>query len=368
MNNYQDLLFNTFYYEVPVGTTCTFEVCEFDWNTLNLSTKTTTLTATSAAYYENPVLYYDIYSYKSTTDTSKKANIAYMVYNLFDAAFDDEIKKAFDLFKEASAEIGDMDYLILDLRFNGGGNVASCRYLSSIIAGTDAMNGSKPKVFMYSRYNDERMAEQGRDKSDYTTYKSDDFDSSAAAAYNFPFKEIYVITTYDTASSSELVINALRGIDMKVTLVGGTTNGKNVGMEVLSTESSGAIDGNHYVFAPISIQIYNCKGESDYDNGFTPEGKLNCADDYDSMPIVAWGTHTVEISGDRPGETQAILPDFFSVALNDILIKEFSAQSSVKKLSTPSAGLMPVKATRMATPKYEKDIFRTNMWRMAEEE
>ena len=364
MNNYQDLLFNTFYYEVPVGTTCTFEVCEFDWNTLNLSTKTTTLTATSAAYYENPVLYYDIFSYKSTTDTSKKANIAYMVYNLFDAAFDDEIKKAFDLFKEASAEIGDMDYLILDLRYNGGGNVASCRYLSSIIAGTDAMNGSKPKVFMYSRYNDERMAEQGRDKSDYTTYKSDDFDSSAAAAYNFPFKEIYVIGTGDTASSSEMLINGLRGIGEKVVLVGGTTNGKNVGMEVWNTQNTavGSIDGNHYTFAPISFQAYNCKGESNFDNGFVPD--IECQSTYDGYPPVDWGTYYIEAL--YQGQKVYYMPDYFSKALDTILSKEFPQTASVKRVSSREASLN-TKIRRMAAPERKQDIFRNNAWVVAEE-
>ena len=365
-SNYSTMWIENFLYEVPVGTECKLEVQEFNWMTLNLGTARE-ITITSASYCENPVLFYDVVSYKSTVNESKKLNIAYLVYNIFDAAYDDEIKKAFDAFSTISAEIGSIEYLILDLRYNGGGQLSSCCYLSSIIAGANALNGNQPKVFTYSRYNDERMAEQGRNKNDYTTYKKDDFDKAAATAYNFPFKEIYVITTFDTASSSELVINALRGIGMKVTLVGGTTNGKNVGMEVMSTQSSGAIDGSHYTFAPITFQIYNCNGDSSYDNGFTPEGQLNCAESYDGMPPVDWGTYTVDIAGDRPGETQAILPDFFSVALNDILMKEFSAQSSVKKISMPSTGSMPVKATRMATPEYKKDIFRTNMWTLVEE-
>ena len=136
-----------------------------------------------------------------------------------------------------------------------------------------ALDGGNPKVFMYSRFNDERMAEQGRNPKDYTTYKRDDFDKNAATLYNFPFKEVCIIGTNDTASSSEMLINALRGIGVNVTLVGQTTNGKNVGMEVWNTQSSsiGAIDGNHYIFAPISFQSYNCNGESDYDNGFTPD-------------------------------------------------------------------------------------------------
>lgn len=367
-NNWANYLINTFLYEVSVGTVCNLEVQDFNWMTFKLNAPRQ-VTMTAASYCENPVIYYDLFSYKSSVDESKKVNIAYMVYNSFDSAFNDEIKKTFDFFSTTATEIGSpIDYIILDLRYNGGGSVATCCYLSSILAGTNALSGSQPKVFMYSRYNDERMAEQGRDKSDYTTYKKDLFDKDAASSYNFPFKEVYVITSFDTASSSELVINALRGIGMKVTLVGGTTNGKNVGMEVMSTQSSGAIDGNHYTFAPITFQSYNCNGESSYNDGFAPEGKLNCADDYDGMPPVDWGTVSVTVAGDRPGETYDIMPGFFAVAMNEILMKEFSAQSSVKRLSMPSTGSMPVKFTRLATPEYKKDIFRNNMWVLAEEE
>jgi C-terminal processing protease CtpA/Prc len=283
---------------------------------------------------------------------------------LFDAAFDDELKEAFDLFKEASAEIGDINYLILDLRYNGGGNVASCRYLSSIIAGNEAMNGSKPKVFMYSRYNDERMAEQGRDKSDYTTYKSDDFDGTAATAYNFPFKEIYVIGTDDTASSSEMLINGLRGIGEKVVLVGGTTNGKNVGMEVWNTQSSaiGAIDGNHYIFAPISFQAYNCKGESNFDNGFIPD--IECQSEYDGYPPVDWGIYYIEAL--YQGKKVYYMPDYFSKAVDAILTKEFPQTASVKRVS-PREISLNTSIRRMAAPERKQNIFRNNAWMVAEE-
>lgn len=369
-NNYFDLWMDYFLMEVPAGTTCKADVWEFVWSANSLSSTSREVNITAASYYENPVVYNNVFSYTSTSDETNKVNIAYMVYTSFDAPFDDEITKAFDFYKEVVAKTSaPIEYLILDLRYNGGGSVASCRYLSSLIAGANALNGNTPKVFMYSRFNDDRMKEMGCDKNDYTTYQKDNFDQNAAMKYNLPLKEVYVICTEDTASSSEMLISALRGIGMKVTLVGGTTNGKNVGMEVWNTQNGiGAIDGNHYVFAPITFQSYNCKGESDYDNGFTPEGSMNCAEQYDGMPPTDWGTPYVEIPGDRPGQFRAILPDFFSIALNDILAKEFPASSSsVKSLSMP-ASPMSVKATRLAAPKQKQDVFRNNAWRLAEVE
>lgn len=361
-NNYYELYLDTFYYDVPIGTTCAFEVTLFDWNTVNLSTKTETLTATAATYFQNPVIFYDVFSYSSTQVENKKVNIAYLVYTSFDSAYDDEIKKAFDMFKEAEAEIGAINYVILDLRYNGGGNVSSSAYLSSILAGAEALEGNKPKAFMYSRYNDERMKEQGRDKNDYTTYKRTDFVQAAAQDYNFPFKEIYVIGTDDSASSSEMLINALRGIGEKVILVGGTTLGKNVGMEVWDTHNLGAIDGNHYVFAPISFQAYNCKGESDFDNGFTPD--IECQSDYDGYPPVDWGTYYIEALYN--GKKVYYMPDYFSKTLDTILSKEFPQSASVKRLSPRETSINP-QIRRMDIPQREKNIFRSNAWMLAEE-
>lgn len=365
--NYYKLALENFIYEVPVGTTCTLEVSEFDWNTLDLSTQTETISMTSATYFENPVLFHNVYTYTSTKDESHKTSIGYMIYNSFDAAFDDEITKVFDVFAEEQAEVGSLDYVILDLRYNGGGNVASCRYLSSLLAGADALDGAQPKVFMYSRYNDDRMAAGGYNKNDYTTYKHDDFDKDAAMAYNFPFKEIYVIGTSDTASSSEMLINALRGIGKKVTLVGGRTNGKNVGMEVMNTQNSGAIDGNHYIFAPITFQSYNCKGESDYDDGFVPDAGFDLEASYEGFPLTDWGTDFV--SAMRDGQEVYYMPDFFSHALNAILEKEFPVTtSSVKRMSPRNNASLPKQMRRLDMPKVarEGDIFRKNAWVLAE--
>ncbi len=360
-DNYWAFWRDNFLMEVPVGTNLALTVQTFDFLAWELvSPRSVNLTA--ATYFENPVIFYDVYTFKSKEDESKKVNVAYMVYNSFDAAYDDKIKEAFDLF----AEVSPIDYMILDFRYNGGGNVASCCYLSSLVAGADALNGGQPKVFMYSRYNDERMVEQGRNKSDYTTYKKDEFDADAAMAYNFPLKEIYVVGTYDTASSSEMLINSLRGIGKKVTLVGGRTNGKNVGMEVWNTQNGlGAIDGNHYIFAPITFQSYNCNGESNYDNGFAPEGKLDCQSFYDSLLPVEWGTQLIDI--EYEGEVATLLADYFAVALDDILGKEFpAATASVKRLSGREMSFSrPVK--RLAAPAKKMDIFRQNAWVLAEE-
>ena len=67
-----------------------------------------------------------------------------------------------------------------------------------------------------------------------------------------------MLTSANTASASEAVINSLRGIDIPVTLIGTTTNGKNVGMEGISFTAGSYL----YELTPITFQGYNAKQQT----------------------------------------------------------------------------------------------------------
>ncbi len=219
-------------------------------------TKSTIQLATRKIY-PNPVLQCKVLA----------GNVGYLVYNSFDAAYDDELLAAIKTLKDAG-----ITDLILDLRYNGGGHVISSKMLSTCIAG----NRSENKVFQYYRYNESRMTnytntqkqtghqyDSGKklfyENFNYGTYYSVDLKQ-----YSLDLQRLYVLTTNSTASASELVINSLRGIDIPVTLIGQKTNGKNVGMEVYKFN-----DGNYaYEMSPITFQGYNAKNVSDYETGF----------------------------------------------------------------------------------------------------
>ena len=318
---------------LTVGTTKRIQLVDVEGNFIDPE-----ITLTAASYYENPVVYYNIFS---SENSDRK--VGYLVYVSFDSAFDDEVKKVFDDFK--SEGITD---IILDLRCNGGGNVTSARMISSALAGT-ACDG---KVFEYYRYNDERMAADGRNKDDYTTYKSEDFLSDVASTYGFNFDKIYVIGTVNTASASELVINSLRGIDKTVKLVGATTNGKNVGMEVMSF---GPVDGYSYVFAPITFQSYNAKGESNYANGFTP--------DIDASKYVdncfQWGV--IYEPADQEGY---IIPDMIYYALNDIFS---DSEASLRSLRVAEPTRSSFGMRKVEKPRGLVNPLRTNMYMVLDE-
>lgn len=202
--------------------------------------------------------------------------IGYLVYTSFEHDFFDTLLEAFDDFK--SAGVTD---LILDLRYNGGGHVVSSQGLASIIAGP----WCKDKVFAYERFNDERMKKLGCDPKNYKTYDYRMFFNDLADRYSFSFSKFYVIISRETASASELLINALRGIGYDVVVVGNENSiGKDVGMEVPREEKIG-----DYYYQPvvISFQSYNAQGKSDYNDGFAPD--LTPSEDYRQYIPWDWG-------------------------------------------------------------------------------
>lgn len=142
--------------------------------------------------------------------------------------------------------------------------------------------------------------------------------------YALNMTRLYVLVTGNTASSSEAVINTLRGLDgFTVKLIGEKTNGKNVGMEV----SKFTVGNYSYELAPISFQGYNAKQVTVNKDGLTVDtaceewnGELKDYGDR-SEPMLAaalsqiTGQRSASVSGTRstaPGvrpATDIALPD-----------------------------------------------------------
>lgn len=97
---------------------------------------------TAREIYPNPVIHSEVIA-------SGAHRIGYLVYDSFDAAYDDELLAAVKKLKD-----GNITDMVLDLRNNGGGHVITSNMLSTCIAGA-ACQG---KVYEYYRYNDSRMA------------------------------------------------------------------------------------------------------------------------------------------------------------------------------------------------------------------
>lgn len=210
-----------------------------------------TFSITSTAIDKNPILC-------SKVSFVKGHNIGYLAYSSFDASFDSEL---FDVFKDFKRK--QVTDFILDLRYNGGGHVISADLIASCIAGAKCQG----KVFISYRYNRERMEKLNNKREDhFFSYSNYGNLGTSLSEGGLNLDKLYCLVSENTFSSSELVINTLRGIGIDVVLIGETTGGKNVGMEVKTFKAN----GGEYELAPITFQSYNAQGFGDYEKGFTP--------------------------------------------------------------------------------------------------
>ena len=121
---------------------------------------------------------------------------------------------------------------------------------------------------------------EANDPSYFFDYFTDtiDNDNLNEPINSLDLQKVYFIVTEDTASASELVINALSAY-IDVNLVGTQTVGKQVGSITLydsdNLKRTGAnLSINHsYAMQPIVLEIKNSKGENN-PNGYIPEVEL----------------------------------------------------------------------------------------------
>jgi hypothetical protein len=189
--------------------------------------------------------------------TSKGKKVAYLLYNAFEwgpmengtREFENDLREVFEGFKTAGAT-----ELVLDLRYNGGGYVHTCQVLTSLIG-----NVTTTDVFAKTLRNKSIKSVEPSLTNPYIDHFFNEPNS-------MKLSKIYVLATRSTASASEMVINALRGVDVEVVHIGARTNGKNVGMDLLET----TIDGYNYEMRPITFKTLNAKDFTNYANGFAP--------------------------------------------------------------------------------------------------
>lgn len=143
--------------------------------------------------------------------------------------------------------------LVVDLRYNGGGYLNIANALAYAIAGQQRAGG---KIFESTRFNDKRSDEN----YDLLFRNTTLFGNQTYATLNLA--KIYVLTSNDTCSASESLINGLRGIDVTVEIIGDTTCGKPYGFY--------AQDNCGLTYAAMEFEGVNAKGQGGYSEGLAP--------------------------------------------------------------------------------------------------
>ena len=173
-------------------------------------------------------------------DTKK---IGYLRYDSFTASSVEEFEREFTNFKNAN-----IDELVIDLRYNGGGSIAVASTLLENI--TNKFPG-KRQVYL--------------DFNDKLKYENEPYSfTDEIEANDLSMTRVYFLVTKGSASASELVISALKPYlgDTNVITIGTNTHGKPVGM-------GGRQYANNYYFI-INFLVRNNSGETTSFEGITP--------------------------------------------------------------------------------------------------
>lgn len=156
--------------------------------------------------------------------------------------------------------------VVLDLRYNPGGAVASAQYLSSLFV--PEHNMLDEDIFLNEIWN-EQMTKYWKGEGEELTTRF----TKSVMPYNLNLERIYILTTSGTASASESTIVGLSPY-MDVITIGGRTHGKYCGAMLLQP-----LDKNGKVISSIknwamSLVVYkfaNNDNYTDFKGGLLPD-------------------------------------------------------------------------------------------------
>ncbi len=197
-------------------------------------------------------------------------------YLLYDGFTDDPttLLQAMEKF-----EAQQVNELVLDLRFNGGGYVTTLDTLASILV----PDGNGGKTFITETYNSELQAEFRRSGSDGHIHRF-----AKNMSPKLELNNLYVLTSGGTASASEELISGLSPY-MPVTLIGETTYGKFTANSLFGYETvmkelddsyvGGGTDDDGIPYSEWALYLSissckNCRNEMNFKNGFTPDYEI----------------------------------------------------------------------------------------------
>ncbi|MFC3033669.1 S41 family peptidase [Pseudoalteromonas fenneropenaei] len=209
------------------------------------------ITMTASNYQQRPVQ-----GSKVIEHAGKK--IGYVQFNQFISVAQPDLISTIELFRNS-----DVNALVLDMRYNGGGLLALSSQLGYMIAGPGRTSGrvfskaiDNGKGNLYDNAAQQTTAFYNRE----IDYQAGKFTNTALP--DLDLDTVYILTTGNTCSASESLINGLLGIDVNVVLIGTTTCGKPYGF--FPTQNCGT------VYYSIQFKGSNEKGFADFTDGFSP--------------------------------------------------------------------------------------------------
>ncbi|MGB0905940.1 MAG: S41 family peptidase [Maricaulaceae bacterium] len=192
-------------------------------------------------------------------------NVGYILFNTFGTSIaEEQIVNAM-----ADMSTQNVNDLVIDLRYNGGGFLAISAQLGYMVAGSA---NTANKTFDSLTFNDKHPVFNPVTGSAIspTPFFDETLGFSLAEGQSLPslnLNRVFILSTSRTCSASEALINGLRGAGVDVILVGGRTCGKPYGF--YATDNCGE------TYFTIQFRGENDLGFGDYSDGFNPQNAVN---------------------------------------------------------------------------------------------
>lgn len=229
--------------------------------------------------------------------------VGYVLFNDHNVPAEAALSDAITTLRNAN-----IDELVLDLRYNGGGYLVVASELGYMIAGPS----SQGRTFERMIFNDQHPATNpvtGQPLTPLPFLSTTQFSTPNRALPTLNLRRVFVLTSADTCSASESIINGLRGIGFEVIQIGTTSCGKPYGFY--------GFDNCGTTYFSIHFGGQNEAGFGDYGDGFAPsstsQGRLvrgcRVADDFsrelghENEAMFAAAIHYIETNGCPAGTT-----------------------------------------------------------------
>lgn len=199
--------------------------------------------------------------------------IGYIEISHFDVGLANSLLSVFREFQNQS-----VTKIIVDLRYNGGGDVSSAAALSSILA----PNIKSDDLFITFRGN-KNGGVVNKTFKEALVMNETQVSFETLRTVHPPIQEIFILSGSHTASASEIIINNLKPY-MKVTVIGEKTVGKDVAGFALEDNRISGERG--WILYPVIYKLFNARNEGNYALGITPDIEINELQD---MEVFALG-------------------------------------------------------------------------------
>lgn len=205
----------------------------------------------------NPVVYTDVIEPDGSSN-----KIGYLFYSEFFSGENSKFNDSVDVAFQNMISQGITD-LVVDLRYNSGGDIEAAENLANALVAPSATQNEEVFVrFQYNEITQQRIIDEEGPNSENLVLK---FSNDPE---NLGLQNIYFLTTNQTSTTSELLINGLIP-HMNVITIGESTNGQFFGSTVITGDT--ATPMNEYAIVPVTLQYENSEGVTNLVFGIQPD-------------------------------------------------------------------------------------------------